>query len=277
MPSAVSANGGGCRVDFGCSDGVRRAAVCDGTECTCLATDAVVARFPMAGFCALASAPQVEAVASQCVSAWTAALGGAAPDAGIADGGEDGGALGDAATAHDAGGEPDVPVERFNEHGSSSSPTSCAAVCMAAGARCAACPGQTTNGFATYTRRDAMGSQSQSRAIMGCADAVPARLDASFGAPYPLDDYYCCCAGPPATIVDDDIRNPRACDAVCSARGLQCSETVHWFSGSGGSEVSHADDATIRSTVESCTFVPPLTRTVNGRVYALSAHRCGCR
>lgn len=279
----MSASGGGCRVDFACSDGVPRAAACDGAECRCLATDAVVARFPTAGFCALATAPQVAAVASHCVAPWMAALGGAASDAGVSDvaQAEDvtvaADVADDVATPRDVGSEPDVPTERFNEHGSASSPTSCEALCTAASARCAACPGQTTNGYATYIRRDAMGSLSQSRTIMGCGSTVPARLDGSFGASYLLDDYYCCCAGAPATLVDDDVTSPRACDAVCVARGLQCSETVHWFSGVGGSEVSHSDGATIRSTVESCTYVPPLTRTVSGRTYRLSAHRCGCR
>ena len=221
-PTSMSSSGGGCRIDFGCSDGVRRAANCSGTECVCLAADTAVARFPMIGFCALATAPQVAAVAEHCVEAWTAVIGGAMPDAGQADAGAQdatdlgGDAVGDDAPGADSGPDPDVTARPIVVvAGNTTTRPSCAAVCSAMGLTCAvSCRNRgfvsrqpmAVAGWAMYSSV-AMFTVNEDRYFFRCDDAIDESCSRSFtpgrdfdcpprpgtGTPFRLQQYNCCC------------------------------------------------------------------------------------
>lgn len=219
--ASTTASGGGCRIDLACSDGVRRAASCVGDDCICLTGDSVIARFSAMNFCALATAPQLAAVAERCVGAWTAVIGGAMidagqPDARTPDASDPGG---DTAAEDAAGADTGADVTARTivvVPGNTVTRASCATVCSSMGLTCAvSCRdrgfvGRQPNAVAAWAMYSStsMGiTSNDDRYFFRCDDVIDESCSRSFipgrdfdcppvpgtGTPFRIQRYNCCC------------------------------------------------------------------------------------
>jgi hypothetical protein len=186
----------------------------------------------------------------------TSATADAAPDAG-----------GDAADA--ARVDAALPPGHGASVETSMTPLACDAVCAAKHFTCGTNACETLDGafgLAAY-----MGGTAVS---LACAD-TPA--PATAGAPFVRED--CCCITP--FVLVDGPATPKACSAVCTARGLACDDAHDWGkAGKGGLDAQYERPSTtaVSDLVGACTKVPsatiPLTKpTEQGQ---LTHYRCAC-